>query len=102
MFSGKPEGIRTMSEAEGAEPTTVGGVAQSSTNAGLVIAVLWAAISVIAGLIFILGTPDIEYGGDAYTGIQAAAAQTARAVGWLIIATGALGLVIATTRRSPK
>lgn len=41
----------------------------------------------------------MEYGGDAYTGIQQAAAQMARAIGFLIIGSGALGLVIATSRR---
>lgn len=68
-------------------------------NTALVIAVLWAIAALIIGLRFITSTPDMEYGGDAYTGIQQAAAQTARAIGFLIIGTGALGLIVATSRR---
>ena len=83
-----------MTEEQPDQPTQA-----EPTNAALVIAVLWAIAAVIVGVVFITSTPDLEYGGDAYTGIQQAAAQTARAVGWLIISTGALGLVIASSRR---
>ena len=69
------------------------------TNTALVIAVLWAIAATIIGIYFISSTHNLEYGGDAYTGMQQAAAQTARAVGFLIIGTGALGLVIANSRR---
>ncbi len=71
----------------------------SSSDSALVVAVLWAIAALIIGIYFISSTHNMEYGGDAYTGIQQAAAQTARAVGFLIIGTGALGLVIATSRR---
>lgn len=72
------------------------------TYTALVFAILWAIAAVIIGFHFITSTPDAEYGGDAYTGIQQAAAQTARAVGFLVIGTGVLGLVIANSgRRTP-
>jgi|GEM_PF-5783843 len=70
-----------------------------SNGAALAVAVIWALIAAIVGLVFILGTEDVAYGGDAYTGIQNTGAQTVRAVGWLILATGPLGLIIALSRR---
>lgn len=62
---------------------------------GMVIAIVWAVVAFIAGLVFIFTTQDISYGGDAYSGIQQTGAQTVRALGFLIIGSGALGLVIA-------
>jgi hypothetical protein len=73
--------------------------AEQSGSGAVGLAVVWLVISVIVGLVFILGTESAEYGGDAYTGIQNAGAQTVRALGVLIIGTGVLGLITALSRR---
>lgn len=70
-----------------------------NSNAAVVVAILWLIAAVFIGANFISSTTLERYGGDAYTGIQQAAAQTARAVGWLIIGTGVLGLVTALSHR---
>lgn len=64
----------------------------------LIIAILWAIAAVIIGLVFIFSVNAETYGGDAYTGIEAAIVQAVHAVGWIIIGTGVLGLVIAGSR----
>jgi hypothetical protein len=64
----------------------------------LVIAIIWAVAAVIVGLVFIFGVNAETYGGDAYTGIEAAIVTAVHAIGWVIISSGVLGLVIAGTR----
>jgi uncharacterized membrane protein len=64
----------------------------------LIVAILWAIAAVIVGLVFILGVNGEAYGGDAYTGIEAAIVTAVHAVGWVIISTGVLGVVIAGSR----
>lgn len=71
----------------------------SSDNSATVIAVLWAVVAIIIGIAVITGVDDEQYGGDAYTGIQNTTAQGVRAIGWLIISTGPLGIIIARSRR---
>ncbi len=71
----------------------------SSWDPALLGAIFWAVVAAIVGGSYIFGTQDISYGGDAYTGIQNAGAQTVRAVGWLIVATGPLGIITALSRR---
>ena len=73
--------------------------ADTSTNPALVVSILWAIAAGVIGLVFIFGAQDQAYGGDAYTGIQNTGAATVRALGWLIISTGAVGLIIGTRRR---
>lgn len=73
--------------------------ASSAWGPGLAVALAWAVVALIVGGTYVLGTQDIAYGGDAYTGIQNAGAQSVRALGWLIIATGPLAVVIALARR---
>lgn len=73
----------------------------TAAGVALTIAILWAITALIVGIVFIGSTQDIEYGGDAYSGIQQAAAQTARAVGWLIIGSGVLGILIALRKAEP-
>jgi len=81
---------------EAGTPSTGG----STVNGGaLTVAILWMIVAVIVGVMFITGAENQEYGGDAYTGIQNTGAQTVRALGWLIIATGPLGLIVALSRR---
>ena len=70
--------------------------------APLVFAWIWFAISMIAGAQFILGTQFDRYGGDAYTGIQNAVARGTNALGFLIIGTGFLAVVIALRSRTTK
>ncbi len=72
--------------------------AKGSTDGGLVLAMIWAVLAVIIGAVIIAGAQTEAYGGDAYTGMQNATVHVARAVGWLIISTGALGLIIARSR----
>lgn len=74
-------------------------VGNDTRNASFVIAVVWAIAAAVIGAVFIFGTRDLAYGGDAYTGIQNTGAQTVRALGWLIFATGPIGLIIALSRR---
>lgn len=66
----------------------------------LVVAILWAITAIIVGLVFILGVNGEAYGGDAYTGIEAAIVTAVHAVGWVIISTGVLGVIIAGSRAS--
>lgn len=73
--------------------------ATSASSGGLGLAIVWLIISAIVGATFILGADSGEYGGDAYTDIQNASAQTVRALGVLIIGTGVLGLITALSRR---
>jgi hypothetical protein len=66
--------------------------------AAVVIASVWMIASILIGMTFI--RTDFEvYGGDAYTGIQNAVVVATRALGWIIIGTGVLGLVIAMERK---
>jgi len=81
-------------EAEVAPPTAP----SPSTPWALVVAIIWAIAAVIIGLIFIFGVNSETYGGDAYTGIEGAIVQAVHAVGWVIISTGALGVIIAGSR----
>lgn len=81
-----------------AAPASMPPSVREKSNAALTVAILWAIVAVIVGLKFITGTEDGEYGGDAYTDIQNTGAQTVRALGWVIISTGPLGLVTALSR----
>ena len=72
---------------------------KSSGQGGLVLASVWALAAVIIGGMVISGAESEAYGGDAYTGMQNATVQVAKAVGWLILSTGPLGLINALSRR---
>lgn len=82
---------------ENTSPVTIS-TAPNSAHWSLIIAILWAIAAVIIGLVFIFSVNAETYGGDAYTGIEAAIVQAVHAVGWVIISTGILGLVIAGSR----
>jgi hypothetical protein len=53
----------------------------------------------LVGAAMIFGTRYEVYGGDAYTGLQNAIARGVQALGFLVIGTGVLALVIALSRR---
>lgn len=82
-----------------AAPGTAAVSTSSRSGAAVTIAVLWAIAALIIGFGFITSVEDGTYGGDAYTDIQNTGAQTVRAIGWLIISTGPLSLVMALSRR---
>lgn len=62
------------------------------------VSLIWLVISVVVGFRLIVTTRLATYGGDAYTGIQNAAAQTTVSVGWVVIGTGVIAFVIAWRR----
>lgn len=64
------------------------------------VAATWCLISIVAGLAFITGTTDTIYGGDAYTAIVKGVNRTTRAVGFVIIGTGVIGLMAAGSRKA--
>jgi len=64
----------------------------------LVLAVIWAIAAVIMASVLLLSANDIEYDGDAYTGIQNAVNLAVRGIAFLLFGSAALGLVIATRR----
>ncbi|WP_187264862.1 DUF2510 domain-containing protein [Homoserinibacter sp. GY 40078] len=66
-------------------------------NRVLVGAVLWAIIATVVGCVYIFGTQDVVYSDDA--GIPDTGAQIVRGIGWLIIGSGVLGVIIAASRR---
>lgn len=74
-------------------------LANPRPNPALAVAIVWAIAAAIIGAVFIFGTQDQAYGGAAYTGIQNTGAGTVRALGWLIIATGPLGIIVALANR---
>lgn len=80
---------------------TASGSASSEGGRGgaLILAVIWLVAAVIIGGVTIASVEESAYGGDAYTDIQNAGVATVRALGWLIISTGPLGLIIALSRR---
>jgi hypothetical protein len=82
---------------ENTSPATVT-TAPNGAHWSLIVAILWAIAAVIIGLVFVFGVNAETYGGDAYTGIEAAIVQAVHAVGWVIISMGVLGLVIAGSR----
>ena len=85
-----------MSEEFGADKT---GPTSSGPDIGQRIAWGWAAVATVLAIVVFVMSPMESYGGDAYTGIQNAAAWTARGVAILIFATGPLGLITAYSRR---
>ena len=64
----------------------------------LVVAVVWAVAATIIGLVFIVGVEAQAYGGDAYTGIESAIVTAVHAIGFVIISSGILGVIIAGSR----
>ena len=64
----------------------------------LAVAIVWAIAAISIGLYFVFGVTASVYGGDAYTGIEAAIVTAIKAVGWLIVSSGVLGVVIAGSR----
>lgn len=95
--------VRESAEAPTATQTTATASGSASNEGGgsgaLILAVIWLVAAVIIGGITIAGVEESAYGGDAYTDIQNAGVATVRAIGWLIISTGPLGLIIALSRR---
>ena len=81
-------------------PVVAASPSTSVTHWSLIVAIIWALASVIVGLVFIFGVHPETYGGDAYTGIEAAIVTAVHAVGWLIIGSGVLGLLVAGIRVS--
>ena len=75
------------------------GPTSGGPDIGLRIAWGWAAVATVLAIALFSMSPMESYGGDAYTGIQNAAAWTARGVAFLIFATGPLGLITAYSRR---
>jgi hypothetical protein len=63
-----------------------------------IVASIWLAASILIGIGLINGAQLVTYGGDAYTGIQNAAARTTIAVGWVVIGTGVIAFVTAFRR----
>ena len=68
----------------------------------LAVATIWLAAALGAGLYFIFGVNAETYGGDAYTGIEAAIVTAVKGIGWLLIGSGVLGLVVAGSRAGSK
>lgn len=66
-----------------------------TSSAAIVVAGLWAALAVIFAIVLLVNAKDGSYGGDAYTGIQNAVTQAVRGIAFLLLGSGALGLVIA-------
>jgi len=64
----------------------------------LIVAVLWAVLAVIVGIVLLVNAKDVEYGADAYTGIQNGIMLAVRGIAFLLFGSGALGVVIATHR----
>ena len=62
------------------------------------VAILWAIAAVIFGTILLTGATDVEYGGDAYTGIQNAVNLAVRGIAFLLFGSAALGIIIAIRR----
>lgn len=98
ISDGKPAGEDPAEETASAQVQAAAPKVDSTGLWPLVVAVIWAIAAVIVGLVFILGVNAEAYGGDAYTGIEAAIVAAVHAVGWVIIATGVLGLVIAGSK----
>ena len=65
----------------------------------LIVAVIWAVVAVSVGVYFILGVKAGSYGGDAYTGIEGAIVTAVKAIGWVIIGSGVIGVLLAGHRR---
>lgn len=97
----KPWEIRPDAAAAEPAPVPIASVEPTTTVtsvAAVVIASVWLVISILAGMTFI-GTQEDVYGGDAFTGIQNTMVTATRALGWVIIGIGVLGLVTALERR---
>ena len=60
---------------------------------------MWTFVAAVAGAYFIFFTHDQGYRGDAYELNTNTGAQTVRALGWLILSTGPVGLIVALSRR---
>ena len=70
----------------------------SSSQAPIVIAGIWAVLALIFAVILLSSAKDEAYGGDAYTGMQNAVMLAVRGVAFLLIGSGALGLIISLKR----
>jgi hypothetical protein len=68
------------------------------SQASLAVAVVWAIAAVIFASILLTGATNVEYGGDAYTGIQNAVNLAVRGIAFLLFGSAALGIVIAIRR----
>jgi hypothetical protein len=66
--------------------------------ASFIIAILWAVTATIVALVLFTSTKDAQYGGDAYTGIQNAVVAAVRGIAFLLIGSGALGIIVAVRR----
>lgn len=73
--------------------------AKTESSAPTVVASLWLALTIIVGAVLIFGTEYEVYGGDAYTGLQNVMARAVNSLGFVLIGTGVLALVIALSRR---
>jgi len=106
--AGQPDGEDAAEDSAGAptsaEPTAVAPAANALAPNGahwsLIMAIVWAVAAAIIGLVFIFGVSAETYGGDAYTGIEGAIVSAVHAIGWVIVSSGVLGLVLAGTRVS--
>ena len=92
-----------MTIPEPAEPPTVEStevVPQTapSSQSALVIAIIWAILAAIFAIVLFASATDESYGGDAYTGMQNAVVLAVRGIAFLLIGSGALGLIIALRR----
>jgi len=61
----------------------------------IVVAILWALLAIIVAIVLLTTTKAESYGGDAYTGIQNAVVVAVHGIAWLLIGSGALGLIVA-------
>jgi len=89
----------TYAQIMGRPATATSAATKGPSGAALTVAIGWLIVAAIVGIKFIAGAQHEAYGGDAYTGIQNTGADTVRALGWLIIATGPIGLIVALSRR---
>lgn len=87
-----------MSEPEAAEARTVPTYRPGRVILR-VIASLWMVVALSAGMNFINSTRMETYG-NAYTGIQNAVARGTTALGFLIIGTGVIAVVVSFRRES--